>query len=59
MYRIKCVVRPIEIYFHRRLIIIVWHVYIIILYVLYDDVCMYKSSQIKCLFRSGLYKDTL
>jgi len=28
---------------------IVWHVYIVILYVLYDDVCMYKSSQIKCL----------
>jgi len=25
----------------------VCHVYIVILYVLYDDVCMYKSLQIK------------
>ena len=29
---------------------IVCHVYIVILYVLYDDVCMYKTSQIKFLF---------
>jgi len=34
----------IKLYFHRRSIIIVYHVYIVILYVVYDDVCMYKSS---------------
>ena len=34
---------------------IVCHVYIVILHGLYDDVCMYKSSQIKFLFFSVLY----
>jgi len=40
----------IKIYFHCRLIIIVCQVYIVILYVLYDDVYMYKCLQLKCLF---------
>ena len=42
----------IKIYFHCILIIIVCHVYIVILYVLYDDVCTYKSSQINVMFCS-------
>jgi len=44
----------IKIYFHCRLIITVCHVYIVILYALYDDVCMYKYSQIKFQFCSVL-----
>ena len=42
----------IKLCFHCRLIITVCHVYIVILYALYDDVCMYKYSQIKVLFCS-------
>ena len=43
----------IKINFHCRLIITVFHVYIVIAYVLYDDnVCMYKSLQIKFIFCS-------
>jgi len=36
------------------LIIIEWHVYIVVLNVLFDDVYMYKSLQIKFLFCSVL-----
>jgi len=36
----------INIYFHCRLIISVCNVYTVIVYVLYDGVCMYKSPQI-------------
>jgi len=34
------------VYFHCRLILSVCNVYTVILYVLYDGVCMYKSPQI-------------
>ena len=39
----------IKINVHYILIIIECHVYIVVLNVLYDDVYMYKSLQIKCL----------
>ena len=42
----------IKIHVHYILIIIECHVYIVVLNVLYDDVYMYKSLQIKFLFCS-------
>jgi len=36
----------IKLYFHCRLILLVCHVYIVILYVLYDDVCMYNFCSV-------------